>query len=258
MQYVPLFILAFLALIAHEAAHAFALNKYGIKAERFGIGLPWPKWLPSFSVPVLGVRVYFHFLLLGAYVAHDDEPVKALSLSDQNIIYAAGVWVNLLCAFGSYAVYALFTGLYWHAFSALSLTLAVLLGRRVFSNILVPILGVAPMALFAGLLAIFIVNRPVLYEYMAQYNIMAASASTANAMFNLPHILLFSAVSLFIGLNNMLPIYPMDGSRIFLNNMEKMRAPKILHVAVRKFGVILNTLTMVLIVGAFGYVFILA
>ncbi len=94
--------LALLPVCIHEMGHAWALLRFGVQIEEIsllGIRIPRVPHLTfryTFKGAAQPTAISVHPLLIGAYVKADRESQRALSLKDQVFVYGAGPFVNFV------------------------------------------------------------------------------------------------------------------------------------------------------------------
>lgn len=101
MYFVIAVVLVLLAILIHEYAHAYEMNKYGVKIESAGLGIPIWRCYFQFRHPrwFYGVPFKVSPLLLAAYVNpgyRGFRKIEKLPYKYQADIYGAGIWTNLL------------------------------------------------------------------------------------------------------------------------------------------------------------------
>jgi Peptidase family M50 len=90
-DYIPYFVLA---LVIHEACHCVAAYACRISISEFGIG-----WGPKiFGLRVRNVEYIFRALPFGAYVRFDVAELQKRRLSEQILVFMAGIIGNLIAA----------------------------------------------------------------------------------------------------------------------------------------------------------------
>jgi len=219
----------FVALVLHEGAHALLMMFYGIKIKSFGLGMPWPNIglrIPlGKNKPVLNI----HPLLIGAYVEPEsEEDVEKLPISVQNHISGAGVVINILTA----AIIFAATGgmaIMGIAFTPLKLVLiifAILIFSKIISNYIVPLLGIGYLYL--------------LINSVSQSGVesVGGPVTIINHLTNsgFSFIEMLAIISLLLGVANMMPIYPIDGGRIFVATLERIHMPKFIINTAKNTG----------------------
>lgn len=233
-----------LALMLHEFSHALVMVRYGIKIKSLGIGLPWPKRV-AVTIP-LGKRMpvlKLHPLLLGAYVeAENEEDVTSLPIQKQNHISGAGVLVNLLT--GSVIFLMLggvhIMGIGFTTWVLVAITASILLLSKFISNYIVPLMGIGYLWLLVGT----VVASGT--EAVGGPATMTSQLSSSGFGF----MAILAIVSILLGLANMLPIYPIDGGRIFVATLERLHAPKFAITIAKGAGVTMFVGLMVFVIYA--------
>lgn len=120
MSTIIMILLISVLVLVHEAGHFFSARMFGIKVDKFGIGLPigptlWEKKIGD-------VTLVIHAFLFGGYVSFpDDDKESEVPANSQDrlmnrpawqraIVFSAGVAANVVCAF----VLVLLTAFLWH------------------------------------------------------------------------------------------------------------------------------------------------
>lgn len=198
-----------LTIIVHEAAHAIVLRSLGIRVVEFGIGMFAPRL--RFALPRSDVTVSVSPWLLGAYVRPDpaqEHQMRVLSYRDSTWYAGAGIVVNLVLGGALLAVIALFDGRTLHALITGACTALVWWFRRWFCSYVLPVLGVPILVWTVFMLAHGLgePQGPVGAVDMVTTELMNVSPVHA--------ISVLGALSVAIGVINILPLYPLDGGRI--------------------------------------------
>ena len=95
MYIVTMIILLSILVIIHEMGHFFVARMLGIKAEKFGFGLPFGPLL--YETTWGNTKICIHALLLGGYVAFpDDDPDSNIPKDDPSRISNRKVWERAL------------------------------------------------------------------------------------------------------------------------------------------------------------------
>lgn len=203
-------VLSYATVVAHEAAHAVAMRRLGVRVAEVAFGLPlWPQWklAPTTRRPfTLSLSPW----PLSAHVrAHKDDVdrMDGLPYRDDAWISGAGIAINLVIGGGVLAINALVNGR-WLLGSALA-ALSVLLWafRRVFVAYLVPALAFPLAGWFVWMIV------AMYSEGRGQFN---ANVSGLLPSSPLEALALAGGVSLILGLINMMPFAPLDGGRVAL------------------------------------------
>lgn len=120
MSTIIMILLISVLILVHEAGHFFSARMFGIKVDKFGIGLPigptlWEKKLGDITLVI-------HAFLFGGYVSFPDDDKESDVPADSKdrllnrptwqraIVFSAGVGANVVCAF----VLVLLTAFLWH------------------------------------------------------------------------------------------------------------------------------------------------
>lgn len=120
MSTIIMILLISILILVHEAGHFFSARMFGIKVDKFGIGLPigptlWEKKIGNITLIV-------HAFLFGGYVSFPDDDKDSDVPADSKdrlmnrpawqraIVFSAGVTANVICAF----VLVLLTAFLWH------------------------------------------------------------------------------------------------------------------------------------------------
>lgn len=230
MLFVIFLVLLLLALASHELSHGIAMRRNGIKVPEAGLGFPIPH-LPSLKIRISPtLTFYIHPFLLGAYVKpSNEEDIEILPYSAKTDIYAAGVIANFILGFILLAlslIWAMAIGLELLILNqpitlAVSIILPILLwfGRRIFSRYLFPFLGFPLVGYLAWSIATHGIGQTVMGP--------VGAVQIALKLSNLPEILLWGgAISIGLGLVNLMPIVPLDGGRTLLALIERIFGEK--------------------------------
>lgn len=201
-------ILVLLALATHEAAHALALRKLGFHIVEAGLGLPLPPRIVLPATSRIPFRLSLSPWLLGAYVEPDPKQQKAidaLPYIDRAWYSGAGVIANFITG-GSIAAALFLANGRWVMSMMFTVGVVVLyLLRRYVAAYLLPVLGI-PVLLWLGYLLTKNVGQPQGPVGLGM-DLVVSTPYHAIIVGGL-------AVSLALGIMNMIPIYPFDGGRI--------------------------------------------
>ena len=91
VSYLPAFVLA---LLLHEAAHCVAAYACGVTINEIGLG--WGRRL--FGFRIRKTDYVFRLLPFGAYVRFDLAELQSRKLSQQVLVFLAGIIANLIAA----------------------------------------------------------------------------------------------------------------------------------------------------------------
>ena len=120
MSTIIMILLISVLILVHEAGHFFSARMFGIKVDKFGIGLPIGPTL--WEKKVGDITLIIHAFLFGGYVSFpDDDQESDIPLDSKDrllnrpawqraIVFSAGVGANVICAF----VLVLLTAFLWH------------------------------------------------------------------------------------------------------------------------------------------------
>ncbi len=203
-------VLSYATVVAHEAAHAVAMRRLGVRVAEVAFGLPlWPQWKLAPTT-----RRSFTLSLspwpLSAHVrAHEDDVDRMgrLPYRDDAWISGAGIAINLVVGGGALAINALVNGR-WQLGSVLAgLSVLLWVFRRMFVAYLVPALAFP----LAGWFAWMIVT--MYSEGRTQFNATVVDLLPSSP---LEALALAGGISLTLGLINMMPFVPLDGGRVVL------------------------------------------
>jgi membrane-associated protease RseP (regulator of RpoE activity) len=233
--------LLMLALVLHELGHAFAMRERGVRVRRISL-LGWggPKvrlpiktqWLPETE------WVIHPLLPLGAYVMPDSEDMAKLSQRDSNYISGMGPLANFLFALLLLGIAAVIAPGWFstqmgasHAagipliVTVIAFATAVLwVFRGFFCRVLLLPIGVLTFALLV--LGIFAMTSAERMSMLAEFGFLGAwsrefykwSFEIANYGIReaASYTLVWSAiaVSLALGIINLMPIWPLDGGHM--------------------------------------------
>ena len=199
--------LVIISLGVHEAAHAVAMMKRGIKIEKAGLGIP---------VRYLTLTVRPN--LLGAYVmpeSGEDERIAEMPPGDQIAIYGAGIVANILFGMGLVVAEMLmhlfvtkqFAAQLLYILAVTAVAVAVWFGRHFFERWIVPVLGILQL----GLIVWLIFSSPISSGNMA--GPIGVAQMTYSLTFSWA-VFVAGVISFSIGITNTLPLIPLDGGRI--------------------------------------------
>lgn len=213
------------ALVAHELNHGLKMRRYGIQIAEVGLGFLIPG-LRRFSISIRTSSFVFKInpILLGAYVEPvDKKAIKALPYSQQAHIAGAGPIANLMMAsvlfFVLYILAWALMGFSWELVVRLFIAILFFIifwkCSRVLSVYVFPVLGLA----VAGFLIWSLITFGVGESLIGPIGIVQLGKSAVN----ISEILVLGfAISLGLGLINLLPIIPLDGGRILLALIERV------------------------------------
>jgi membrane-associated protease RseP (regulator of RpoE activity) len=200
--------------IAHEAGHFVSMRRAGIRIHSAGIGFPFP---PTFTVyrkkrPDGGVMKFqLSPWVLGAFVRAEDEDEKRIDTLPYRQfawIMGSGVVINVVLGLVLLSLGAMLSG-NWNGFVAYNLIAVVLwLGRKLFTAYVVPVIGLPVLGLSIWGFITAVQDR-------AQVGIVGMGKMFTWATDIRMALLLAGALSLLLGLANMVPLFPFDGGRIF-------------------------------------------
>ena len=120
MSTIIMILLISILILVHEAGHFFSARMFGMKVDKFGIGLPIGPTL--FEKKIGDVILVVHAFLFGGYVSFPDDDKDSEVPQDSKdrilnrpiwqraIVFSAGVTANVICAF----VLVLLTAALWH------------------------------------------------------------------------------------------------------------------------------------------------
>lgn len=200
--------LVLLTLVAHETAHALVLRKLGFRIVEAGLGLPFPPRIVLPATKRIPFRLSLSPWLICAYVTPDPEQreaIDALPYTDIAWYSGAGVIVNLVTGGGFLAVLNAVNGRWFTCAVCVVVTVVVWLARRHVAAYVLPIMGL-PVVVWLGYSLIQDVGTP---EGPVGLAVALVSPTLYQAI-----IIGGLAVSLGLGVVNMIPIYPFDGGRI--------------------------------------------
>lgn len=188
----------------HEAGHAVAMRRFGMRPIAAGVGLPLP--------PVLRLRLSSTFTftlspwLLGAYVEpseRDTERIPDLPYRDAAWVYNAGVIVNFVFGFAVTAVAARSTfGTLIYSIAAV----AIWALRRLVAGYVLPLLAIPALGI-------------TLYGMVLSWSQGQSGVGFAGLVdlvpTDPPRLLSFvGVISIVVGILNLVPVYPLDNARV--------------------------------------------
>jgi membrane-associated protease RseP (regulator of RpoE activity) len=207
-------VLFFGTIIAHEAGHYVSMRRAGVRIHSAGIGFPFP---PTFTIYRKknpdGTVTKFQLSpwVLGAFVRaeeKDEQRITELPYRQFTWIMGSGVVINLVLGVVLLGFSALVEGSWLRCLICLAIATALWFTRRLFAAYIVPVLGFPALALFMfGCIAAVQDRTPIGVVGTAQVFGMASTFQLA--------LLLGGALSITLGLMNMIPLFPFDGGRIF-------------------------------------------
>lgn len=224
MEILLAIVLSLLAISLHELGHYEAMRRCGVRIREIALlGMPFPK-LPHFRLSWLRgeTRWSFYPFLIGAYVLpFDNESIDTQSTKNQLYMLSNGITANLVYGFGLFGVCGIMkmitrTGA--HLDTVLVLTCisglfsGVLWWARRYVCLVLPILSIP----------IFILLIPQMF-FKAPMEAIEAGNGGVIAMGLLLQkfvltpidaVYIAGAVSIALGLGNLLPIFPCDGGQI--------------------------------------------
>ncbi len=221
MIYAFALFLVFLAVIVHEIGHIIAMNRTGIGAKEFGIGLPiGPRLFHTFvskNNPSETFTLSLYLLLLGAFVRpRHEERIEKLCYRDKAFIFGAGIIANIFFTL----VCILVLKLFFPVTNTTALTASI--PAWMFAVAIVPLLWYArwitayifpPLSI---LLLYFVIGAflklsgTALIENSGGMVLIGQLATSWSG--NLRQAIFFGGfISLLLAATNVLPIYPLDG-----------------------------------------------
>jgi membrane-associated protease RseP (regulator of RpoE activity) len=228
--------------IAHEAGHFVSMRRAGIRIHSAGIGFPFP---PTFTVyrkkrPDGGVTKFqLSPWVLGAFVRAEEEDEKRIDTLPYRQfawIMGSGVMINVVLGLVLLSFGALLSG-NWNGFVLYNLIAVVLwLARKLFTAYVVPVIGLPMLALSTWGLVAAVQDR-------SQIGIVGWGEVFSWATDIRMAVLLAGALSLLLGLANMVPLFPFDGGRIFSRVLMNLGAS-------RRTATIFEAVTSVLALGS--------
>jgi membrane-associated protease RseP (regulator of RpoE activity) len=235
MTQIILFVaLVLIAMIVHEAGHAFAMRRKGMTIKEVGLGFPTEISLSGrVFTPAIKVRLskFFpnttfalHPALFGAYVEPYYDPASSweelaakFSYKDQALIHGAGVLGNIMLSLVLFVLAILpsvtlnsFVSPIFYAIVVGTLLTIVFLWKlaRIFCAYVIPFLGIGATAIFGTTLIIA-------FKALFTADVSSENEGIQSIITNLATFLFVgSFTSLFLGLFNAIPIFPLDGGRI--------------------------------------------
>lgn len=204
-----LVVLSFLiAIVVHETFHALAMRRDGIKVVAAGLGLPIK---PLFGHTYRGVRWTISPWLLGAYVQpstkdfermEEEMPYRTVAWH-----YNAGIVGNFLLAAACYTIAAAGTGHPVHALAGLGVGIVIWIFRRQIAAYVLPAVAVPLFVYFCWSLFHRITEGQQIAGMSGLSSMTPSSLSLSVFLF------LLADISLFLGVVNAVPFFPMDNAR---------------------------------------------
>ncbi|MDO5557169.1 MAG: site-2 protease family protein [Clostridia bacterium] len=203
-----IFLLGFLVFI-HELGHFVVAKLCKVKIKEFSIGFGPSIYTKKGSYTIYSLRL----IPLGGYVnmlgeeedVDDEGSFKRAKIWKRIIIVAAGGLVNIIFAIFVYflLVYGTLKGLHSQGILQLSISAVGEFVSQIFNSLKLIFTGGVSIDQFVGPVGIS--------------EIIVSSTGISD------YIYLFSAISLSLGITNLLPFPPLDGGRIILLLIEKIR-----------------------------------
>ena len=224
---------ALVSLSVHEIGHAYAMRECGVRVEAISLLGIRLRGLGTLRLPVKfrffpGTEWRVHPLIVGAYVEPDEAGMKALSRGDALYVLGMGPLANILFSLVVVFVLAVLvgalevTGVYPGAsFLGLEKT-AVLAGlitggwwlrRTVCQFLLLPIGCLLLLYLVYAVFPVVGTPIPGISDLVAGIHELRGSADSSPPLFFeiVLAIAIGTALSVFLGLGNLLPFVPFDG-----------------------------------------------
>lgn len=198
-----------IALAAHEAAHAVVMHRLGVRINQAGLGLPLS---PVLTIPPRGRRTFALTLspwLVAAYVhphPDDHKKLEQLPYRDQAWAYNAGIVVNLTLGLAVGGVMRLVLDGTVRGLVMLGLAAAVWFGQRLVCAYVLPALAVPVLVWVGYLLAQTWSQGETGAGFSSMGGLLEPGVAGAVGM--------FAALNLSIGVMNMLPLMPLDNSKV--------------------------------------------
>lgn len=147
-------VLAYAGVVAHEAAHAVAFRRAGVRVAEIGFGAPFPPRITLEPTPRRPFALALSVWLVGAYVRpHEDdrERLHGLPYGDRAWINGSGIVVNLVLGLAMVVPVAVVGGRWGTAAVASGVAVLLWAVRRVFVAYVVPVLVLPVLGLFVWL-----------------------------------------------------------------------------------------------------------
>lgn len=235
IMYLLLSLLIFeLILTFHEFGHFLMAKKYGIPVTEFSIGVG-----PLlFSFEKGGTKYCLRLFPIGGYNQIDDKTLDEAPLKVQNIVFVAGAAFNFITAFIAVCIFTLINGgnpvseFFKYFFRTFQALFMLVTGQ--FSS--------EDMGGYGAMLGTMssIISQPTFLQ-------------TFSAMLRL-----YAVLSVYIGIFNLLPVYPLDGGQIIAKTINAYRPdtlkPKVLNtMAFVVFGLLIATNILLTLKDFFDY-----
>lgn len=214
-------VLVYATVIAHEAGHAVAFRRAGVRVAEIGFGAQLPPRITLAPTPRRPFALVLSPWLVGAHVRpHGDDHgrMHELPYRDRAWISGSGITVNLVLGLLALLPVTLLHGR-WPIASAIT-GLAVLLwaARKVFVAYVVPLL-VLPIAAVTVWLTVSTYSRPKSQFVGELADLLPTSPIQA--------LTLAGIVSLMLGMVNTLPFAPLDGHRIAVDAVDALLGERV-------------------------------
>lgn len=196
-------------IIIHEFGHLVAAKKLGIPVLEFSVGF----WKKLAGIKIKDTEINLRILPLGGFVRPDEEALAAAPTWKRILILLAGPVMNLAAAVAVLAI-GIFC-IYASQVPLANLPQLLLIGIQQGFVLVGEIIKLTGTALAGE--GVNALSGPVGY---------VASAGAAQDVSALTGLIVAAALSVGIGLFNLLPIPPLDGGQIVLAVLGKLLKPE--------------------------------
>lgn len=241
--------LVVLAIVVHEAGHAWAMKRYGVQIESAGIGFG-----PGITLRPkrLGFPVKISPLVIGAYVKPSQAGathMESLCAREQAVIYAAGPLMNIATA--GIILVLLIGGLFLTDPSDAVMARLIALG----------VLALLALACYRWLEAVSLFVVPLvgaLNLFALVWLLLAKNGEGVDGPIGIVELAISSSlkeaivmgfiINVGLAITNMLPIPPLDGGRIVLAALKERLSIDTLN-KVTAAGVLTVLALMIFVIG---------
>lgn len=194
--------------LSHELGHLLAAKKLGVRVHEFGFGFPPTLWKKKIKNTVYKINV----IPLGGYVKEDTEGFAKKSLKTRFIILIAGAGMNILVG----VLFLTFISFWFYPWY-----------QAVFMGIInaIELLGLIIFSLFI-LIKSLILTGGVPGEIFGPIGIAQLTNQFVEQGF-LQVIYFIALLSINIAVINIFPFPALDGGRLLMLGIEKIKGKKI-------------------------------
>lgn len=220
-----------LSVALHEWGHAHAMRRSGIYVDEAGIGVPIP---PRITLYRRSKPRPFRFIitpwLVGAYVKppeKDEDRIEALPYRNFTWIMGSGVVINFVFGGALVALSGALTGRWLLALISAAAAVVIWIIRRPFAAYVMPVLAL-PLLGFIIWTIVGATGKP--QGPLGVVRLLELATTFPSAL------LLAGVMSVSMGLFNTVPVFPLDGGRIFMRALADLRVPPRAVLATKVFS----------------------